>query len=120
MAESCLFSTGLPDPGDFLQDKTQLETVRQTRLFYVQVLEPVEESPAAIRPALEQKRLMIFRCPPYTMRKSRHQNAVMDKDRSVYALFRHKSPAARNDAYGFLRAYFVLSHSLGSGKNIRR
>jgi hypothetical protein len=36
----------------------------------MQVLEPVEEDPAVIRPALRQKILMIPRCPPHTMSKA--------------------------------------------------
>jgi hypothetical protein len=36
----------------------------------MQVLEPVEEEPAAIRPVLKQKRLRIPRCLPYTMSKA--------------------------------------------------
>ena len=36
----------------------------------MQVLEPVEEDPAAIIPALRQKILMNPRCPPYIMSKA--------------------------------------------------
>jgi hypothetical protein len=119
MAELCLFSTDLHDPGDFLQVKTQLETVRQTRLFYMQVLEPVEEEPAAIRPALKQKRLMIPRCLPYTMSKAVTRMLWWIRTDAFMFCFVTDHQLLGTVLMAFCEPIPVLSNSPGSGDNIR-